>query len=199
MCFDCRFVFLLLLTASVLSCSPYSKIRNIRSGNVNISLQVAGEEAAEEEDDNEVAIDSIRSTLSDEPIIMNAIKDTETGEMVATDVINASRVTARFRNVAERAGYVSLSFDVSVPSGMSDSQWQLKVLPFMTIQQDTLPLEAIYITGEKYRAGQLRGYQRYREFLASIITDTTDFIRMGQLEVFLQRHYPQGEGLGDIF
>ena len=191
MCFDCRFVFLLLLTASVLSCSPYSKIRNIRSGNVNISLQVAGEEAAEEEDDNEVAIDSIRSTLSDEPIIMNAIKDTETGEMVATDVINASRVTARFRNVAERAGYVSLSFDVSVPSGMSDSQWQLKVLPFMTIQQDTLPLEAIYITGEKYRAGQLRGYQRYREFLASIITDTTDFIRMGQLEVFLQRHYPQ--------
>ena len=190
MCSDRRFVLLLVLAVSLFSCSPYSKIRNIRSGNVNISLQVAGEEPDEEEE-SEVVIDSIRSTLTEEPIIMNAIRDTETGEMVATDVINASRVTARFRNVAERAGYVSLSFDVSVPSGMSDSQWQLKVMPFMTIQQDTVPLEAIYITGEKYRAGQLRGYQRYREFLASIITDTTDFIRMGQLEVFLQRHYPE--------
>lgn len=190
MCSDYRSVLILLLAVSLFSCSPYSKIRNIRSGNVNISLQVAGEESAEEEE-NEVVIDSIRSTLTDEPIIMNAIRDTETGEMVATDVISASRVTARFRNVAERAGYVSLSFDVSVPSGMSDSQWQLKVMPFMTIQQDTVPLDAIYITGEKYRAGQLKGYQRYREFLASIITDTTDFIRMGQLEMFLKRHYPQ--------
>ncbi len=190
MCSDCRYVLIILLAVSLFSCSPYSKIRNIRSGNVNFSLQVVGEESAEEEE-NEVVIDSIRSTLTDEPIIMNAIRDTETGEMVATDVISASRVTARFRNVAERAGYVSLSFDVSVPSGMSDSQWQLKVMPFMTIQQDTVPLDAIYITGEKYRAGQLRGYQRYREFLASIITDTTDFIRMGQLEMFLKRHYPQ--------
>ena len=190
MCSDCRCVLIILLAVSLFSCSPYSKIRNIRSGNVNFSLQVAGEESAEEEE-NEVVIDSIRSTLTDEPIIMNAIRDTETGEMVATDVISASRVTARFRNVAERAGYVSLSFDVSVPSGMSDSQWQLKVMPFMTIRQDTVPLDAIYITGEKYRADQLRGYQRYREFLASIITDTTDFIRMGQLEMFLKRHYPQ--------
>lgn len=190
MCSDCRYVLIILLAVALFSCSPYSKIRNIRSGNLNFSLQVAGEESAEEEE-NEVVIDSIRSTLTDEPIIMNAIRDTETGEMVATDVISASRVTARFRNVAERAGYVSLSFDVSVPSGMSDSQWQLKVMPFMTIQHDTVPLDAIYITGEKYRAGQLRGYQRYREFLASIITDTTDFIRMGQLEMFLKRHYPQ--------
>ena len=158
MCSDCRYVLIILLAVSLFSCSPYSKIRNIRSGNVNFSLQVAGEESAEEEE-NEVVIDSIRSTLTDEPIIMNAIRDTETGEMVATDVISASRVTARFRNVAERAGYVSLSFDVSVPSGMSDSQWQLKVMPFMTIQHDTVPLDAIYITGEKYRAGQLRGYQ----------------------------------------
>jgi hypothetical protein len=52
-------------------------------------------------------------------------------------------------------------------------------------------LESIYITGEKYRAEQLRGYERYRAFLSSIITDSTDFIRIGQLEVFLERHYPE--------
>lgn len=156
-----------------------------------MALSVSEEKPLEEEVEKEVVIDSIRGTLSDGPIIMNAIKDTETGEMVATDVINASKVTARFRNVAERAGYVSISFDVTVPSAMSDSQWQLKILPLMAIQNDTIPLDALYITGERYRAEQLRGYERYRAFLASIITDSTDFIRIRQLEVFLERHYPE--------
>ena len=155
-----------------------------------MTLSVSDEKPLEDETDDEVLIDSIRGTLSDEPIIMNAIRDSETGEMVATDVINASKVVARFRNVAERAGYVSISFDVNVPSAMSDSEWQLKILPFMMIQQDTLPLDALYVTGERYRAGQLRGYERYRAFLASIITDTTDFIRLHQLEIFIKRHYP---------
>lgn len=188
---ESRFMALAMLMAILVSCSPYGKIRQIRSGNVSVGLSVSDEEKIEEDDGKKVLIDSIRSSLSDEPIIMNAIRDTETGEMVATDVINASKVTARFRNVAERAGYVSISFDVSVPSAMSDSQWQLKILPFMSVQEDVLPLDALYITGTGYRQGQLKGYQRYKAFLASIITDTTDFIRMRQLEVFLERHYPE--------
>lgn len=189
MCSDARYVLILLLFA-VTSCSPYKKMQQIRSGLVEMSLSVPNEEPIEEED-SEVQIDSIRGALADEPIIMNAIRDSETGEMVATDVINASTVTARFRNVAERAGYVSISFDVSVPAAMSDSQWQLKICPMMRMQEDTVKLDPVYITGEGYRAAQLRGYQRYNAFLASIITDTTDFIRIGQLEIFLQRHFPE--------
>ena len=184
----------LMMVAVVLiavSCSPYRKMRDIRSGTVALSLSVPEEPPVEEEEDMEVSVDSIRGTLVDEPLIMNAIRDSETGEMVATDVISASKVTARFRNVAERAGYVSISFDVTVPSALSDSRWQLKIQPLMAIQNDTVPLDAIYVTGELYRAGQLRGYERYRAFLASIITDTTDFIRIRQLEIFLERHYPE--------
>ena len=187
---DMKYVFFLLMLFSMFSCSPYSKIRRIGSGEVGMTLSVSEEKPLEDEIEDEVVIDSIRGTLADEPIIMNAIRDSETGEMVATDVINASKVVARFRNVAERAGYVSISFDVNVPSAMSDSEWQLKILPFMMIQQDTLPLDALYVTGERYRAGQLRGYERYKAFLASIITDTTDFIRLNQLEIFIKRHYP---------
>lgn len=153
-----------------------------------MGLSVPEDKPAEE--DKPVEVDSIRSTLSDGPIIMNAIRDSETGEMVATDVISASKVTARFRNVAERAGFVTISFDITVPAGMSDSQWQLKIRPFMRIQEDTLALDPVYITGANYRNEQLRGYERYRAFLASIITDTSDFIRVHQLEVFLQRHFP---------
>lgn len=178
-----------MLLLAGLSCTPYRKIQRIRSGEVMMGLSVPEDKPAEE--DKPVEVDSIRSTLSDGPIIMNAIRDSETGEMVATDVISASKVTARFRNVAERAGFVTISFDITVPAGMSDSQWQLKIRPFMRIQEDTLALEPVYITGANYRNGQLRGYERYRAFLASIITDTSDFIRVHQLEIFLQRHFPE--------
>lgn len=179
----------MMLLLAGLSCTPYRKIQRIRSGEVMMGLSVPEDKPAEE--DKSVEVDSIRSTLSDGPIIMNAIRDSETGEMVATDVISASKVTARFRNVAERAGFVTISFDITVPAGMSDSQWQLKIRPFMRIQEDTLALEPVYITGANYRNGQLRGYERYRAFLASIITDTSDFIRVHQLEIFLQRHFPE--------
>lgn len=181
-------VFLLLLF--FVSCSSYKRMQKIRNGEIGVEISVPEDRIPDSVENDEVLIDSIRGTLSDGPIIMNAIKDSETGEMVATDVIRASKVTARFRNVAERAGYVSIGFDVTVPAAMSSSEWQLKMMPVMRIQEDTTLLEPIYITGEGYRAAQMRGYQRYRAFLATIITDTTDFIRIGQLEVFLKRHFP---------
>ena len=186
---DLRNIMILLMLAAV-SCTPYRKMQKIVSGEVGMVISVPDEKPLDEEKED-VKIDSIRGSLTDEPIIMNAIRDNETGEMVATDVIDASRVVARFRNVAERAGYVSISFDVIVPEEMSDSDWQLKLRPLMRIQEDTLRLDPIYITGAGYRAEQLRGYQRYRNFLASIISDTTDFIRIGQLEIFLERFFPE--------
>lgn len=173
------------------SCSPPRRIQKIRSGEVMIGLSVPAEPPVEEEEDVSVTIDSIRGSLSDGPIIMNAIRDSETGEMVASDVIVASKVTARFRNVAERAGYVTIGFDITVPAAMADSRWQLKIRPKMLIQSDTLALDPVYITGSGYRAGQLRGYERYRAFLATIITDTADLVHLHQLEVFLQRHFPE--------
>ena len=124
------------------------------------------------------------------PIIMNAVRD-EDGNMVATDVIEAASITARFRNVAERAGYVSVGFDVIVPEEMHDSRWQLRIFPYMTMKGDRTPLDAIYVTGQKYRAAQIRGYERYRRFLASIISDTTEFIRVRQLEICLKRNFPE--------
>lgn len=183
-------IVLMLFLALFVSCSQYRALEKIRDGQVSLNLAIA-QEQVEDTVTESVIIDSIRSSLTDEPLIMKAIKDTETGEMVATDVIRASRVVAKFRNVAERAGYVTVSFDICVPSEMSSSEWQLKVFPFMAIQQDTVALEPVFITGEKYRGRQMRGYEKYQEFLSSIITDPNDFLRMGQLEIFLQRHFPE--------
>lgn len=172
------------------SCSPYRNIRQIKAGNVGLGLSVP-EDKSSQEPEEDVVIDSIRGTLSDGPIIMNAIRDSETGEMVATDVIKASRVTARFRNVAERVGYVTIGFDVEVPEALSSSRWRLKIDPVLLIQKDTMKLEPVYVTGKDYRQMQMRGYQRYRAFLASIVSDTTDLLRIRQLEIFLKRYFPE--------
>lgn len=162
----------------------------MQSGHVAMGISVREDSDFVEQEEPPV-VDSVIRDGSDGPILMNAIRDSETGEMVATDVISASKVTARFRNVPERDGYVTIGFDINVPSAMMDSRWQLKIRPVMRIQEDTLELEPVYITGKGYRQAQLRGYQRYRDFVASIITDTTDLVRMRLLEIFLERHFPE--------
>lgn len=130
------------------------------------------------------------SSQDEDVIIMNAVKD-ENGEMVATDVIKAATISARFRNIAERRGSVDISFDVTVPSTMRDSHWQLKLYPDMEIMEEHHILDPVIITGQQYRKAQLRGYERYNKFLESIITDTTLLVNRNQLEVFLHRNIPE--------
>ncbi|NMB37498.1 MAG: hypothetical protein GX993_05605 [Bacteroidales bacterium] len=123
--------------------------------------------------------------------LMRAVRDDKSGEMVATEELNAAVVTARFRNVAERNGKVDIEFQVVVPKELRDSKWQLRMIPVMYILEDSVELDRILITGESYRKSQLRGYQQYRRFLNSIITDSTRFVDMHQLEVFIQRNIPE--------
>ena len=123
------------------------------------------------------------------PIIMNAVRD-EDGNMVATDVIEAASITARFRNVAERGGKVNIEFAVTVPQDMMDPQWQLRFYPRMYVLEDTLGLDPILITGQEYRNEQMRGYRRYEKFLQSIVTDSMEFVNMSLLEIFIERNIP---------
>ena len=126
---------------------------------------------------------------ADGPIIMNAVRD-EDGNMVATDVIEAASVTARFRNVAERGGKVNIEFMVTVPKDMMDPQWQLRFYPRMYVLKDTLGLDPVLITGQEYRNEQMRGYRRYEKFLQSIVTDSMEFVNMRLLEIFIERNIP---------
>ncbi|MBO5705381.1 MAG: hypothetical protein J6S05_00015 [Bacteroidaceae bacterium] len=124
-----------------------------------------------------------------EILIMKAIKN-EDGEMVAHDVLDAAVVTARFRNVAERNGRVDIEFQVIVPQSMQDSKWQLRFRPQMYILQDTLDLDPVIITGAEYRKGQLKGYQQYEKFLATIVTNPDEFVNWWLLELFIERNMP---------
>ena len=175
------------------SCVSGRTVSGIREGEVRPDLSVPEDIGFEEERERlvqQIKVDSMAADSGGGPLIMNAIKDEETGEMVATDVITESRVVARFRNVAERFGRVSIEFDITVPEELLSSSWKLELLPLMKIMGDSTMLDPVCITGRKYRDEQMRGYRRYERFLQSIITDSTDFIRLRQLEIFIMRHFP---------
>ncbi len=175
------------------SCSSASKVDAVRSGLIAPVLSVTedywerADTATSErfEDPAEVSDAQGRKML-----LMRAVQD-ENGEMVASDVISPVVVAARFRNVAERLGRVDLRFDVTVPAGMVESRWQLRLSPVLRILGEDSSLQPVYITGSGYRRAQLRGYQRYAHFLESLVSDTTVFIRRAQLEIFLKRNIPE--------
>ena len=185
---------LVILASLACSCASERRLSGIRQGGLRPDLSIPSDADFEKERADlmqRIMVDSVSSESQDGPLIMNAIKDEETGEMVATDIITESRVVARFRNVAERFGKVNIEFDITVPPGMLSSSWKLELLPLMKMPGDSTRLQPVCITGQKYRDDQMRGYRRYARFLASITGDSTDFVRLGQLEVFIRRHFPE--------
>lgn len=182
------------LILAAAACGTHKKIEQIRSVEMQARLALPSDS---QKTLREIKIPrKTRDTLQivdfegHEMLIMNAIRD-EDGEMVATERLDAAVVTARFRNVAERRGRVDLEFQVIVPRDMQDSRWQLRLDPDMYLLGDSLRLDPVIITGRDYRKAQLRGYEQYRRFLNSIITDTTRFINLGALEIFIERNIPE--------
>jgi len=184
------FVSLILLADA---CSTQRKLAKIQKSQASVDLSLTKDNYVPTLNNEAVTRDTLKIVEDDgkEILIMKAIKDDESGEMVATDVIDAAVVTARFRNIAERKGKVDLAFQVRVPAAMQDSKWQLRFYPDMFLLGDSIRLDPVIITGTGYRKAQLKGYQQYEKFLSRIVSDSTKFINISQLELFLKRNIPQ--------
>ena len=184
---------LLSVLALAFSCSSQRKLAAIKSGDPAATLALGKDVYIPEVKEAKTLRDTLRIKDDDgrELMLMKAIRDEETGDMVATETLDAAKVTARFRNIAERHGKVDLAFQIIVPGAMQDSKWQLRFYPDMYMLGDVERLEPVIITGNAYRKAQLRGYQQYERFVSRIISDTTRFINVRALEIFLRRNIPQ--------
>lgn len=175
------------------SCGPVKKLGRVRSGDATASLRAL-------DADLQASVPALRLPPRDtlrvmgpdgrQLMIMRAVRD-ENGEMVASDELVPAVVVASFKHVPERHGKVDLRFLVSVPRTMLDSRWQLRLVPCLHMMGESGSLDPIIITGERYHKAQLRGYQLYRRFLSGIVTDGMQFVRMQDLEHFLERNAPQ--------
>lgn len=198
----CNIVLLVVVCLLISGCGTSRKVERMQERQMKAEIGMVEEMPGQAGHDGEVgndgrspvgAVDDGRDTTvvmeAEGPIIMNAVRD-EDGNMVATDVLEAASVTARFRNVAERGGKVNIEFAVTVPQDMMDPQWQLRFYPQMYVLEDTLGLDPVLITGQEYRNEQMRGYRRYEKFLQSIVTDSMEFVNMRLLEIFIERNIP---------
>ena len=177
---------------AVVSCASQRKMKTLQSGTIRPSLALTKEQDFIPDIRKDLKAQRDTFVIKDgdkEILIMKAIKN-EDGEMVAHDVLDAAVVTARFRNVAERNGRVDIEFQVIVPQSMQDSKWQLRFRPQMYILEDTLNLDPVIITGADYRKAQLKGYQQYEKFLATIVTNPDEFVNWWLLELFIERNMP---------
>lgn len=178
-------------------CGPGRKLSSIRRQGLSAAIDIPESSPAPDGGAAGPGAGPVHDTLTvkdedgREMLIMRAVRDDDTGEMVATEELRAAVVTSRFRNVAERHGKVNLEFLVRVPAAMRDSRWQLRFYPELFMCGDSTELDRLVITGRDYRAAQLRGYQQYERFLSRIVTDTARFVLVHQLEVFLERNLPQ--------
>lgn len=176
------------------SCGTTRKAQKLRQRNITATIGLTKESELPSMEILQAKRDTIivkDPGTGREVYLMKAYQDEETGEMVANEVLKAAVVTARFRNIAERNGKVDLRFEITVPAEMQDKGWQLRFYPDMFILQDSVRLESVIVTGLNYRKAQLKGYEQYQRFLSKIISDTTKFINIRLLEIFLKRNIPE--------
>lgn len=139
-------------------------------------------------------------SAEDEELVLNAEVTESGGEIMAQGKLSPLTVTALHRNIAERGGKVRLSFDMRVSRELLAKDRQLRVVPKLMMDEDTMLLDRIFVTGAAYRAEQLKGYERYNKYFASIIPDSVDFLKafgyLGLLKYFTRRNIedrPRGE------
>ena len=179
--------------ALVASCSSQRKLAAIRNGNPSASLVLGKDVYVPEVKQVKTMRDTLRIKDDDgrELLLMKAVRDKSSGSMVATETLDAAKVTARFRNIAERHGKLDLAFSIIVPAKMQDSKWQLRFYPNMYLLGDVERLDPVLITGNAYDKARFKGYQQYNRLLSRIVSDPTRFVNVRALEIFLKRNIPQ--------
>ena len=181
------------------SCSTSNKASKLAHRTDEVELRLPSEENSKPSELDTVKRPEtiiVKDEEGNDMVLMNAILDDETGEMVATEVLEAATITVRFKRVAERHGKVDLGFEVVVPSVMLDNQWQMHLTPELYLVADngeildSSYLEKIVITGEVFRIRQLRGYELYDKLMKEI-ADSGKYKGGHTLEVFVERNMPE--------
>lgn len=101
------------------------------------------------------------------------------GSDIASYALQEVRVVAKNKTVPERNGKVNVDFVVRVPKDLVDKDWQVHLIPKITKDAtgDSIFLDEIYITGERFDDKRRAGYQKYQDFVETIIPDSADFVQ----------------------
>ena len=176
---------------------------------INISDLAATEEKEEEEDTTYKAddLENMRLEVNAEGELIGEHKDG-----IKLDAVFV-RETKTVITPVDTSGRLLMSLTVEVPKDIMSSNWQLRLHPRIFIRQNKIetfnfPIEDLYITGSVYRDKQIKGYERYSNYLSKITsdakvynnslnlnkvlhTDVSNYVNKYQLEYFIMRNFPE--------
>lgn len=110
-----------------------------------------------------------------EKIVTESIRDSVTGEYMTTVELSGITVVAKSKNVPERNGSIDVEFIVTVPEILIDNRWALTLTPELIKGDTVVQLNDLVLSGRKFRKQQLKDYQKYDDFLNTIIPDSAEF------------------------
>lgn len=110
-----------------------------------------------------------------EKIVTESVRDSVTGEYMTTVELSGVTVVAKSKNVPERNGSIDVEFIVTVPEILIDNRWALTLTPELIKGDTVLRLNDLVLSGRKFRKQQLKDYQKYEDFLNTIIPDSAEF------------------------
>lgn len=113
------------------------------------------------------------------------------GSVSASVWLDQITVVSKSRNIAERAGKISIDFKVSVPSELINNKWQVRLTPFADKNGKRIEFDKILLSGADFLKRQQKGYRMYQNFVNSIIPDSAYMQNL-----FDQKGYQKA--LGDI-
>ncbi len=203
---DLLAVFLLLVAMAAGGCAGGMDLVKVRDGGITAAVAAGSLEdvysgALEDTVRNNVQVVQVND-LQGNKIIMNAVMDEESGEMVAMEHLKEIVVQASFRHVAERNGMVDLVFELSVPQQLQNSMWQVRFFPRYMFMGDTLHADHIHITGDKFRKIQEWEYRMYNNYVGKIVPDSvadTLFRKVKMMGRFVERNGIVSENVEEHF
>lgn len=114
--------------------------------------------------------------------------DSLTGEKMMSVAIDEVVISAsNRRNLVERNGKINVEFVVTVPAAFQNRDWQLALDPKLSKGTDTLWLDPLVYSGDKFRAMQQHEYDRYARYRNRIVDSTDYFDRFGNKRAY-NRH-----------
>lgn len=183
----------MLVSLMLLSCAGGKKLSVVQEQGITVDVAVGSlDDVYRESADELPQVEVVEiEDLQGRKIIMNAVKDEETGEMVAQEQLNEIVVQAKFCHVAERNGVVDLVFELAVPVELQQRRWQVRFYPKYMYLGDTLRTDEIRITGETFRRVQHWEYMVYNNYLSRVVPEheaDSLYALSGLMATFTARH-----------
>lgn len=176
----------LIISVVMTSCAGRRQLETARDMSVDIALPAS---YANMNDSHRSFKDTL-ATFTDKEGVEHTIGhntlDEKTGEQLLTIDLQEVKVTARFRNVAERNGHVKIAFNIHVPQELINDNWEVILTPKSNIKD----LPGIAIAGANFLAKQKKQYDYFEELCKVIIPENEldQFINRKELEQALARH-----------